>query len=131
MSDLAPAAPTSIAAPPHIPGAERDLVRLLAGIEDGQFAVDATTLMRELQSVMAQAALTAKSVSGELTVKLKLKQEGGVVEINADVAIRKPKLPRAKSVRWPLPGGGFAQSNPAQMDMLRPVTTGRAAAYAD
>jgi hypothetical protein len=91
---------------------------IFSQLEDGQLSLDATTRLAELCAELSRQADATGKAKGTLTLKLKITAErGGVVDIDADVAIVKPKLPRHRSVMWVNPKGALSNENPKQLSL--------------
>jgi len=97
----------------------------LTQLEDGRLQSDATTRLAELCTELSrQADATGGKVKGSFTLKIKMTAErGGVVDIDSDIVIVKPKPPRLRSVMWLNARGALSNENPKQMHLgLRDVS---------
>lgn len=104
---------------------------ILQQLEDGRLAADATARLGELCAELAkQADALGGKVKGKLVLTLKLSAErGGVVDIDSDIAITKPKASRHRTVMWTNAKGALSADNPRQMDLgLREVPGGKSEA---
>lgn len=51
---------------------------------------------------------------GTLTLKLTFKREKGRYELDADIDVKKPKLPAASEIMWATPNNSLVPENPKQ-----------------
>ena len=92
---------------------------IFSQLEDGQLQLDATARLAELCAELSrQADATGGKVKGTFTLKIKIAAErGGVVDIDSDIAIVKPKAPRHRSVMWLNAKGALSNENPKQLSL--------------
>ncbi len=94
----------------------RDAQQLFALLEDGQLNVD---LMHDINDAM-QATRDAAGNKGKakaiITLKIELTTSGVSTEINADYAVKKPKIKRAPTLFFAT-DQGLSDQHPKQMDL--------------
>jgi hypothetical protein len=92
---------------------------IFSQLEDGQLQLDATARLAELCAELSrQADATGGKVKGSFTLKIKIAAErGGVVDIDSDITIVKPKAPRHRSVMWLNAKGALSNENPKQLSL--------------
>jgi hypothetical protein len=88
---------------------------LLQNLEDGQLLNDLTDKLVELNGKLAKQSAAVGKAKGELTLKIKLaSDQGGTVQIDAEITMKEPKPPRARSVLWMAKDNNLANENPRQ-----------------
>jgi hypothetical protein len=112
------------------PPPTRTFAQLIAEHEDGRFQHAATEKLNDVIEQLVEAAgLRGGKADGSMTVTLKLSIDGGMIEINADMATKTPRLKRGKSIYWLTPNNQLSRSNPHQPELeLRDVTISAASA---
>ncbi|WP_152997845.1 hypothetical protein ACNFJ7_02110 [Sphingomonas sp. HT-1] len=106
-----------------------DFVRFL---EDGQFDVELTEVMKSLAGEMANAAIDSGGKSkGKLTLTFDFALEGRVFSIAAKHKVDLPVAKRPKSVMWTTEDMRFTPSNPAQGHLFGVREVGGAGGFRD
>jgi hypothetical protein len=106
----------------------RTFAQLIAEHEDGRFQHAATEKLNEVIEKLTEAAgLRGGKAEGTMSISFKILIDGGMVEINADMATKTPRLKRGKSIYWLTPNGQLSRSNPHQPELeLREVSAAAA-----
>lgn len=102
----------------------RSFGQFLAEAENGQLHTDLSTALQDLVAALSDAAAnTGGKPRGKLTLTLDFRIDGGVVEVNAEHKITRPKQVRARSIFWATPENHLTRLNPRQRELpLRDVT---------
>jgi hypothetical protein len=91
---------------------------IFSQLEDGMLQLDATARLAELCAELSRQADAIGKAKGTFALKLKISAErGGVVDIDADVQIVKPKPARHRSVMWLNGKGALSNENPKQLSL--------------
>lgn len=98
--------------------AHRTFNTFLADVEDGQIHTDLTDDLRDLVATLQAVGLeTGGRTSGEITLKLKLKLDGRGIDVVADIATRKPKMPRRRTTFFATEDNRLQRQDPRQQTM--------------
>ena len=89
----------------------------LAMIEGGQFQHDAALELRDLCAALSEHHAQHGKAKGTMTITLNLHMESGVLQVDADVKVKAPKLKREKTVFWLDESNNLSQQNPKQLSM--------------
>ena len=110
----------------------RTFGQLVQSLEDGQLVADLGDKLQDLNGKIARSAESIGKAKGELTLKIKLNAEiGGTVQIDSEITVKEPKMPRARSVMWLNKDNNLSAENPKQTKLpLREVPPAAAAAGA-
>lgn len=97
------------------PYAASTLGEIVNMLERGQFSHEAVQAFQALASGMREVAdATQKRCKGTLTIKLNLTTEGEAFFVEADYAVKAPKLPRPRTLAWQQGDGRITPSQPKQ-----------------
>ena len=104
-------------------GELRSFALMLGHLEDGQILVDLSEKLQQLNLALIKQAEAVGKAKGTLTLTLKFgADDGGTVQIDADIKIKEPQPVRARTVTWMTKAGQLATSNPRQTKLaLREV----------
>ncbi|KAA5602631.1 hypothetical protein F1188_20375 [Roseospira marina] len=95
--------------------AHRTFNTFLADVEDGQIHNELTDDLRDLVATLQNVGMeTGGKASGEITVKLKLKLDGRSIDVVADVATKKPKMPRRRTTFFSTEDNRLTRNDPRQ-----------------
>lgn len=98
----------------------RDGATIIGLLEGGELVQDigreTTALVAELTEVAGDRPKS--KAKGSVTITLSFEVEEGMVTINATLAVKKPKRPRATSVFWGLHDGSLSTEHPKQTDLF-------------
>lgn len=99
-------------------GQLRSFTALLGAVEDGQFHADLTDALRE---IVAELQDSFRDQGGKPKARLDLsfdfRLDGGVIEVNCDLKVKKPRAQRSKSVFWSTPDNLLTRRNPKQQEL--------------
>ena len=101
----------------------RSFGALIQNLEDGQLLNDLGDKLLELNGKLAKQSAIVGKAKGELTLNIKLAaDQGGAVQVDAEITMKEPKSPRARSVLWLTKDNRLANENPRQTKLpLREV----------
>lgn len=91
---------------------------LLDLIEDGQFSREAYDELRELGEALRLHAANGQKAKGKATITLEFEQEGEAIHVRGDIKVKKPELPRRKSIVWTDDNGDFCRFPPRQAQLF-------------
>lgn len=101
-----------MAAPESNPDILRNFSQFLANHEGGALVDD---LSKGLRSAIAD--LTSRGGGkAEISVKLVIRADNGLIEVEADHSVKLPKKKRGRGIYWPTPENNLARRDPSQMD---------------
>lgn len=93
-------------------------------LEDGQFGADAYMQLVSLGAEMTDIAnATGNKVKGRITLTIDLAKDGEAFTVQGKVAVKKPEMPRPKSIMWTDERNQFCRFPPNQTQMFgsRPI----------
>ena len=102
----------------------RSFARFFENVGDGDFHRDASDGLYDLgNAIQDQALRTESKVKGKMVITIDMSCDArGVVGVNVDVAVKKPKAKRAAAQAWITKHGNVVFENPRQLKMnLREV----------
>lgn len=101
----------------------RGFGHLLQDLEGGQLMSDLGDKLQELNWKILRCADAQGKAKGELILKVKLNADhGGAVNVDAEIAIKEPKLTRERTVLWLTKDATLTGDNPKQTKLpLREV----------
>lgn len=125
MSDVlknhAAAAAVQAATVPN-PGALRTFNQLVAAAEDGRLHADLSEAVAKASLEMRDSLMNGGKGTAELTVKLKLRLDRGLVDLEGDFSLKVPKHKRARTLLHMMPNGELSLNDHRQPDLpLRDV----------
>lgn len=95
--------------------AHRTFNTFLADVEDGHIHSELTDELRDLVATLHTVGMeTGGKAAGEITVKLKLKLDGRGIDVVADLATRKPKMPRRRTTFFATEDNRLTRQDPRQ-----------------
>lgn len=104
-----------------------DAQTTIGWLEDGQLAADMTDTQRELLAHLrglTDGRPKAKA-KGQITLTIDYEVEGVTVSIDADIKVKKPRLPRAMTTAFVLEDASLSTQHPKQIDMFPAVVARR------
>jgi hypothetical protein len=107
-----------------IPGAALSAGSLIDMLEDGQFSADLYHQITELGIAISEVAdATSNKAKGSLNIKIELVKEDNAFRIAAKFDVKKPEMPRPRSIMWTDEHNRFTRFPPNQTQMfgMRPV----------
>lgn len=112
-----------------VPSVARNAGEFMNQIEDGQFSADMHQELMELAAMMndQSSMFPGKKIKGKLTVVVDMEKEDQMFKVGAKFTVKKPEMPRPKSVFWTDQRNQFSRFPPNQHQMfgVRPaVRTG-------
>lgn len=97
----------------------RHFDQLIATLDDGDLNQDASEKLLELTKALTDFVINhGGSPTGEITLKLRLKYDGGSFAISPKLTMTKPVEPRPTSHMWGTPEGFLTPFNPQQLQMF-------------
>lgn len=102
----------------------RSFARFFENVGDGDFHRDASDGLYDLgNAIQDQALRTESKVKGKMVITIDMSCDArGVVGVNVDVKVAKPKTKRAAAQAWITKAGNVVFENPRQLKMsLREV----------
>lgn len=105
----------------------RNFAALMSDLEDGRLLSELTDAYQDLVADMENTAQAqGGKQTAKITITLDFLRDGGVFEVKADYAVKKPRLKRLRSLFWGTADNFLSRSNPRQLDMpFRDVTGDR------
>jgi len=95
--------------------AHRTFNTFLADVEDGQIHTELTDELRELVATLHNVGMeTGGKAAGEMSIKLKLKLDGRSIDVVADIATKKPKMPRRRTTFFATEDNRLTRNDPRQ-----------------
>lgn len=104
---------------PNDPAAVRSFAQFVQAVQDGELHGDLTRELPELIASLNDArANNGGKPKGRITITFDFALDGnGAVDVNADYAVKTPKLQRSKSVFWTTVENLLSRRNPRQHEM--------------
>ena len=97
----------------------KDFGVLLHHLEDGQLHADLSLATQELAGKLAHVAKAIGQAKGELVLRIKMHaDEGGTVQIDAEIKVKEPQVKRGRSVMWLSKGNNLIAENPKQQKLF-------------
>lgn len=94
-------------------------------LEDGQFSQDLHNAARDLVLYLEEVAhQTGGKAKGTINLKLVFSKEDNALRIASDLDVKKPKMPRVKSIAWTDQNGNLSRFPPQQLQMLNIKSVG-------
>lgn len=86
-------------------------------LEFGKVAADGSDMIRDIVAAIEEAEATGQKPVAELTLKVKFKKDGGVIEMQADLTSKLPKRVRTRTLAYATPDNNLTLDNPKQMEL--------------
>lgn len=103
------------------------IINTLGDIRRGRFLEDIDAELRAVVDAVRDAASNGRVVSGEVTIKLKVKSNASdelALRVEDSVTSRLPKRPSGESVFFATTDGGLVRQDPRQQELpLREVSS--------
>ena len=95
-------------------------VELLRSVGDGSLEDELSDIVVHLVDKMrTMGDNNGGKPAGAIVVKIKMKYDRGVFDVDADVKTTEPQTIRPRTLMYAIPGGGLSRNNPQQMDAFR------------
>lgn len=93
---------------------------LLASIGDGTLEQDLSDIVVGLAEDLRQMGEHGSGKpAGQITIKIKMKYDRGIFEVDPQVDVRKPQVVRPRTLMYPAKGGGLSRNNPQQIEAFK------------
>lgn len=101
----------------------RTFTQLLHTVQDGDLHVELSDQLKDLVGSLHNVRMeSGGKPTGRIALTLDFRLDGDVIEVQADFAVKTPKIARRKTVFWATPENLLTKRNPKQMEMpLRTV----------
>ena len=97
---------------------------LLRSVGDGSLEEELSDIVVELVNrVRTLGENQGGKPAGAIVLKIKMKYDRGVFDVDADVKTTQPQTVRPRTLMYATPNGGLSRNNPAQLEAFREVTT--------
>jgi hypothetical protein len=104
----------------NIPAVQQDsFLTLLNACEDGALVSELNDRVRDLVATMAQEGMArGGKPKGGITVSFSFAlDQGGIMEVSANVAVKEPKTERSRTIFYRLKDNTLSPNNPKQITM--------------
>ena len=93
-----------------------DIINML---EEGQFSQDVHEAVRDLLITLNDVTKdTGNKAKGSITIKLDFEKEDSAIRVKSNFTVKKPELPRVKSIMWTDGAHNLTAFPPQQMQMF-------------
>jgi hypothetical protein len=99
------------------PAALRNFTQLITAAEDGRLLSDLTEAVQEASLAMRDSIQNGGKGTAELTLKVKLRLDRGLVEMEGDFNLKVPKHRRARTLLHMMPNGELSLNDYRQPDL--------------
>lgn len=100
------------------PDEARTFANLLARLEEGQLDSDLTALVADVVSRLRDVARDqGGKPSAEISLKIKLKLDDGLIETRHEIGCKLPKETRMRTLWWPTDSNTLTARNPRQRNL--------------
>ncbi len=111
------------------PDAIYNAAQLLTTLEEGQFNADLSSEIEDLARDLHARIEAGTKGAGEITIKIKLTADKGVLEVTADYKIKSPPVARRRTIMHIAGGRFLSRRDPRQPELpLRTVSNNPAQA---
>jgi hypothetical protein len=91
---------------------------LVQRLEGGNLHSDLTQAMQDVVAALQDSEReVGGKPTGSITLALKFRLDGGIVEVRGEVKSTMPKVEREKTVFWATPNNNLTSRNPKQHDL--------------
>lgn len=100
------------------PSQPKSILTFIAEQQGGAVASELSKELRELtEAIEDHHDHFRGKVSGSIAVQFKITLENGVYTVDSEYAVRRPKVPVARTIMWLGNDGNLATNNPRQLNL--------------
>jgi hypothetical protein len=96
--------------------AQSKFSELLAAIGDGTLEEELSGIVVNLAAKLRQMGEHGGKPAGQIQLKVKMKFDRGVFEVDSDVSVKEPQTVRPRTLMYPARDGGLSRNNSQQME---------------
>lgn len=102
----------------------KSFATFLTTLEDGNFNDVLSDELRDLsEAIYLQSANYGGKPKGKITITIDLQENDGIFDIRSNYSVKKPIIPRQRSIAWTDENHNLVPSNPKQKDMFKDVNS--------
>jgi hypothetical protein len=94
---------------------------LLKAIGDGTLEEELSEIVVKLADKLRQMGEHGGKPVGQIDLKVKMKYDRGVFEVDSNVAVKEPQTVRPRTLMYPARDGGLSRNNQQQIDAFKEV----------